>query len=150
MRVSDCGSDVCSSYLFFGGRCGKGNLEVRRIARDGDRQAFQFVRGELPDAGRSLGAGRQAAVGRYAGNGDSQRFGTVEIGKRRRDVESRSGGGRVAVNGVATAEAMDNVVARSEEHTSELQSLMRISYAVFCLKKQNKVYTHTRKHTAQN
>src|SRR3546814_1797910 len=27
-------------------------------------------------------------------------------------------------------------VARSEEHTSELQSLMRISYAVFCLKKQ--------------
>src|SRR3546814_5851024 len=28
-------------------------------------------------------------------------------------------------------------VGRSEEHTSELQSLMRISYAVFCLKKQN-------------
>src|SRR3546814_4488419 len=28
--------------------------------------------------------------------------------------------------------------ARSEEHTSELQSLMRISYAVFCLKKKNK------------
>src|SRR3546814_7893408 len=29
------------------------------------------------------------------------------------------------------------VLARSEEHTSELQSLMRISYAVFCLKKKN-------------
>src|SRR3546814_1495633 len=29
------------------------------------------------------------------------------------------------------------IKARSEEHTSELQSLMRISYAVFCLKKQN-------------
>src|SRR3546814_4355487 len=29
-------------------------------------------------------------------------------------------------------------VTRSEEHTSELQSLMRISYAVFCLKKKNK------------
>src|SRR3546814_10514158 len=29
--------------------------------------------------------------------------------------------------------------ARSEEHTSELQSLMRISYAVFCLKKQNNI-----------
>src|SRR3546814_2566175 len=29
-------------------------------------------------------------------------------------------------------------VGRSEEHTSELQSLMRISYAVFCLKKKNK------------
>src|SRR3546814_3905262 len=33
--------------------------------------------------------------------------------------------------------------ARSEEHTSELQSLMRISYAVFCLKKKN---TTTNKH----
>src|SRR3546814_3860797 len=31
--------------------------------------------------------------------------------------------------------------ARSEEHTSELQSLMRISYAVFCLKKKNITYT---------
>src|SRR3546814_8094490 len=33
---------------------------------------------------------------------------------------------------------------RSEEHTSELQSLMRISYAVFCLKKKNKI-SHTQK-----
>src|SRR3546814_6033164 len=32
---------------------------------------------------------------------------------------------------------------RSEEHTSELQSLMRISYAVFCLKKKKKHNTHT-------
>src|SRR3546814_1510632 len=31
---------------------------------------------------------------------------------------------------------------RSEEHTSELQSLMRISYAVFCLKKKKNIYTH--------
>src|SRR3546814_1075518 len=30
-------------------------------------------------------------------------------------------------------------IARSEEHTSELQSLMRISYAVFCLKKKKKI-----------
>src|SRR3546814_9767905 len=39
---------------------------------------------------------------------------------------------------------------RSEEHTSELQSLMRISYAVFCLKKKNRIKTHkshTNKHT---
>src|SRR3546814_7063679 len=40
---------------------------------------------------------------------------------------------------------------RSEEHTSELQSLMRISYAVFCLKKKNtkttKKHTYTRVHT---
>src|SRR3546814_1191219 len=38
--------------------------------------------------------------------------------------------------------------SRSEEHTSELQSLMRISYAVFCLKKKKKIkvsthYSHT-------
>src|SRR3546814_4666757 len=60
----------------------------------------------------------------------------------------RAGAGRVRIAGVA--EAFDAVLfatgrqpntgdlgldARSEEHTSELQSLMRISYAVFCLKK---------------
>src|SRR3546814_1311408 len=33
---------------------------------------------------------------------------------------------------------LDDFLNRSEEHTSELQSLMRISYAVFCLKKKNK------------
>src|SRR3546814_5677740 len=32
-----------------------------------------------------------------------------------------------------------NITARSEEHTSELQSLMRISYAVFCLKKKKTI-----------
>src|SRR3546814_1921663 len=37
---------------------------------------------------------------------------------------------------LAEAEAL--AAARSEEHTSELQSLMRISYAVFCLKKKNR------------
>src|SRR3546814_10726498 len=34
--------------------------------------------------------------------------------------------------------ALRNICIRSEEHTSELQSLMRISYAVFCLKKKKK------------
>src|SRR3546814_3980523 len=38
------------------------------------------------------------------------------------------------------------VVHRSEEHTSELQSLMRISYAVFCLKKKKKEKKPTIKH----
>src|SRR3546814_9693719 len=39
---------------------------------------------------------------------------------------------------------------RSEEHTSELQSLMRISYAVFCLKKKkNKTQTQIYRHTLQ-
>src|SRR3546814_3220447 len=35
------------------------------------------------------------------------------------------------------------ISSRSEEHTSELQSLMRISYAVFCLKKKTDLITHT-------
>src|SRR3546814_6774120 len=34
---------------------------------------------------------------------------------------------------------VEDIKRRSEEHTSELQSLMRISYAVFCLKKKNKI-----------
>src|SRR3546814_3599199 len=38
-----------------------------------------------------------------------------------------------------------SMVDRSEEHTSELQSLMRISYAVFCLKKKKKTKTHEAK-----
>src|SRR3546814_8106932 len=37
-------------------------------------------------------------------------------------------------------------VRRSEEHTSELQSLMRISYAVFCLKKKKKILQIKKKH----
>src|SRR3546814_2496627 len=36
-----------------------------------------------------------------------------------------------------------DVIIRSEEHTSEIQSLMRISYAVFCLKKKTILSTHT-------
>src|SRR3546814_1570916 len=42
-----------------------------------------------------------------------------------------------ACNG--TSQGSGASAARSEEHTSELQSLMRISYAVFCLKKKNKI-----------
>src|SRR3546814_2691981 len=38
---------------------------------------------------------------------------------------------------------------RSEEHTSELQSLMRISYAVFCLKKKKIIHTNLTHHTHQ-
>src|SRR3546814_2992664 len=39
------------------------------------------------------------------------------------------------------------LVGRSEEHTSELQSLMRISYAVFCLKKKKKNHNKSSRHT---
>src|SRR3546814_3860315 len=43
---------------------------------------------------------------------------------------------------VAVGEILPRRVARSEEHTSELQSLMRISYAVFCLKKKKNINIH--------
>src|SRR3546814_5486381 len=49
---------------------------------------------------------------------------------------------------VSVATAVSNgtfdtdLTGRSEEHTSELQSLMRISYAVFCLKKKNNITTN--------
>src|SRR3546814_10562359 len=44
----------------------------------------------------------------------------------------------LCVRSPVTESGMAMVCERSEEHTSELQSLMRISYAVFCLKKKNK------------
>src|SRR3546814_6818270 len=45
---------------------------------------------------------------------------------------------RAAGRRAACAKKTDDRTVRSEEHTSELQSLMRISYAVFCLTKKNK------------
>src|SRR3546814_7936057 len=48
------------------------------------------------------------------------------------------------INNVNTSLRMNSASGgcRSEEHTSELQSLMRISYAVFCLKKKKNTQTH--------
>src|SRR3546814_7841164 len=43
--------------------------------------------------------------------------------------------------------SMPNGICRSEEHTSELQSLMRISYAVFCLKKKKQNQNHSKYYT---
>src|SRR3546814_9972062 len=57
----------------------------------------------------------------------------------------------IAANGTMTATDRQNISTelRSEEHTSELQSLMRISYAVFCLKKK-KQKKHHNKHDIPN
>src|SRR3546814_1514526 len=77
----------------------------------GDRE----VAGEL---GEAVGAGNGAQVERDGGiAGASGEAGEGDARRRRREAQGRA-------------------VGRSEEHTSELQSLMRISYAVFCLKKK--------------
>src|SRR3546814_10431907 len=56
----------------------------------------------------------------------------------------------VSVAGSAVLGSVAFVVPRSEEHTSELQSLMRISYAVFCLKKNKQKMNHTSQLTSNH
>src|SRR3546814_1529345 len=58
-----------------------------------------------------------------------------QLGARLMAALKQETGGRVRFAGVG-GELMTAEGLRSEEHTSELQSLMRISYAVFCLKKK--------------
>src|SRR3546814_2553763 len=70
-----------------------------------------------------------AASGRHEDMPASRTYNAAHIGG------CRSGGGEHrSRDGGAGAKRKD--ISRSEEHTSELQSLMRISYAVFCLKKK--------------
>src|SRR3546814_4919031 len=89
-------------------------------------------------AGRNpAGAGRAPGRGGYAGRAGID--GDLAVGDRR--PAGRRGAG-VAVDAaqagrVQTADVR-HLAPRSEEHTSELQSLMRISYAVFCLKKKKR------------
>src|SRR3546814_2957757 len=107
MRISDWSSDVCSS-----------DLDVLAAALAARRQRLgQVQRGrEAVDAGAD--DDNAAAVGkRHGGLLQERRFGS----SLRRAMRSRRTIGEID---------------RSEEHTSELQSLMRISYAVFCLKKK--------------
>src|SRR3546814_3329873 len=66
----------------------------------------------------------------------------VDIRVEREDgARLRPGDTIATVSGRARA-----ILGRSEEHTSELQSLMRISYAVFCLKKKKKLITQHKQH----
>src|SRR3546814_9825439 len=67
----------------------------------------------------------------------------------RRHLQGRMGGGQriLVVELTIRGQPRMKPRARSEEHTSELQSLMRISYAVFCLKQKNIYKTTTTTHT---
>src|SRR3546814_2558734 len=134
MRISDWSSDVCSSDLGnVAAICGtrQPDLSVLRVRPDalaalqidapqqlhGIAVALARRQGQQPQA--ALGIGRKPAVARL-----DQRIAEVALGigiaRCNRPLEQAPTLCRI----------------RSEEHTSELQSLMRISYAVFCLKKK--------------
>src|SRR3546814_1302466 len=129
MRISDWSSDVCSSDLP-AGRSG------------GPRAHFGILR----DGAEGAAARRLCNFRRIYPFG--QRSGARGIHSARRNADRGAGHGadraalEVAMTDTAHQRFTVNSTARSEEHTSALQSLMRISYAVFCLKKKKQTYTH--------
>src|SRR3546814_3837017 len=92
----------------------------------------------------ALVAARLKALGYVVTEGIA---GTGLVGSLRHGASTRSIGLRADMDALPIQETNDVAWAsrkpnRSEEHTSELQSLMRISYAVFCLKKKTNKTTH--------
>src|SRR3546814_4680603 len=72
----------------------------------------------------------------------TSQFQGMQLETRARKIVEQLGGTWSRSRGMCCCPAHDDrtpslSITRSEEHTSELQSLMRISYAVFCLKKKN-------------
>src|SRR3546814_5568993 len=105
-----------------------GGSAVQRVG------VFACARHDL-DAGEGRG---ERGVGR-----DRERYAdTAEVGTARHEAGQRQLH-RELLARLPLLERRGDVEVRSEEHTSELQSLMRISYAVFCLKKKNKKTTNT-------
>src|SRR3546814_10890169 len=104
------------------------------MGMDGARVEAQFLqqvqhRAQAIEAGRIEGGAEEAPAVRRVGHASAL---LPLVSFQRPEGGIPSGVAR------AQAEARRRVQeARSEEHTSELQSLMRISYAVFCLKKKN-------------
>src|SRR3546814_3656720 len=126
MRVSDWSSDVCSSDLPVGDR------RAPRLDGSGRSQ------GELLHRASTSHDDAHSAVGHCNGN----TLLAPEICDRAREARDARFDGLFFTGVTSTG-----IYCRSEEHTSELQSLMRISYAVFCLKKkkpQVRVTTHTK------
>src|SRR3546814_6270994 len=110
MRISDWSSDVCSSDL------------PRRRAR----QRFPLL---IPVAGRSL-----TRIARADDKIGFPAFDLIDHGGQDAFVMLHVTIDHSQHRRSACQHALHH--SRSEEHTSELQSLMRISYAVFCLKKK--------------
>src|SRR3546814_3455190 len=125
MRISDWSSDVCSSDL---------------AAPRHDLQPLRDQRAVETGQPRDVGDGAQRdEVEQF----DQRRFGPrreetarAQVTEQRRaEQEGHPDRGEIAVDrGVGVLVEPVRVHHRSEEHPSELQSLMRISYAVFCLK----------------
>src|SRR3546814_5121081 len=86
----------------------------------------------------------RGSVGQWSDDEMDWRLIELEQGINRRDDgferSVRVYGALRFAGGAAGTGYRDSVLHRSEEHTSELQSLMRNSYAVFCLKKKNTQY----------
>src|SRR3546814_2172399 len=115
MRISDWSSDVCSSDLLGGEEVGR-EADAAVVRPDED----SFFR-RAPHHGLGIRAAKADVAGVAIGAGRRQNLHTKLV--KAADQPLREG------------------ADRSEEHTSELQSLMRISYAVFCLKKKTQYHT---------
>src|SRR3546814_2017534 len=132
MRITDWSSDVCSSDLPFRLRlradCGGDGRRAAGLGRgnrvERDRDPAIRPRGDVEGLPRP--AHRAAAL---------RRDGALQL---RLDGDRAAAAGRGRA-GRAAGPRSRRAPGRSEEHTSELQSLMRTSYAVFCLKKKTKL-----------
>src|SRR3546814_3677324 len=123
MRISDWSSDVCSSDLALGGFFGA--FAARETNAFAQERWWRLSRG-YPGTAELL----RALLARGALRLDDLPTGRVSAVLNRGEIVIDSDlDGRWAPVLLPAGE-------RSEEHTSELQSLMRTSYAVFCLKKK--------------
>src|SRR3546814_5804372 len=119
MRISDWSSDVCSSDLYYDHQFDQGKAACDTAHYHSPRSIC------APGCQCELGFRRFSTWNSKQGSG--QPHGLQVIAVRKRDVCLEQSACRQS----------GRPRIRSEEHTSELQSLMRISYAVFCLKKKN-------------
>src|SRR3546814_2771687 len=133
MRISDWSSDVCSSDLALRGVLFIGHAQHGRgpvAERAAPALAAQVQRGT------ARGKERQSQRHRNAvGKTVVQQL--LELRRRQAGELAQGHLGLVPARQAQQVRRRRVHRIRSEEHTSELQSLMRISYAVFCLKKKN-------------
>src|SRR3546814_10895182 len=128
MRISDWSSDVCSSDLRRGG--GRVRITVQLVDTETGRQLWSD---RFEDASGGLFELQDRIASRVAG-AINPRIRASEIERARRHTPENLQAYDLVLR--ALPHFWAHRKERSEEHTSELQSLMRNSYAVFCLKKK--------------